>query len=48
MREFPKFRKTVQGINIARRIGIDRLRSRCTHFHEWLTRLESYATLSGE
>jgi len=44
---FPKFRKTVQGINIARRIGIDRLRSRCAHFHEWLTKLESYATESG-
>ncbi|MCC6344804.1 MAG: DUF4276 family protein [Bryobacterales bacterium] len=48
MREFPKFRKTVQGINIARRIGMEGLRGRCAHFHEWVAKLESHATPPGE
>ncbi|MCC7196419.1 MAG: DUF4276 family protein [Gemmatimonadaceae bacterium] len=48
LKEFPRFRKTVQGINIARHIGMERLRGRCPHFHEWLAKLESYATLPGE
>ncbi len=37
----PAYRKTVDGIRIARHIGLDNIRKRCRHFHEWLLRLET-------
>jgi hypothetical protein len=36
----PAYRKRVQGPIVTRRIGIDVLRGRCTHFGEWLAHLE--------
>ncbi|MEX1229081.1 MAG: DUF4276 family protein [Planctomycetaceae bacterium] len=36
----PAYKKRAQGPIIADKIGIDGLRSQCTHFGEWLTRLE--------
>ena len=35
------YRKVRDGTAVARRIGLDRIRSECAHFDEWLTRLES-------
>lgn len=40
---FPDFRKTVNGVGIARRIGIERMRNQCAHFHSWLIKLEQLA-----
>ncbi len=36
----PAYKKRAQGPIVTSRIGIDVLRTRCTHFGEWLTRLE--------
>ncbi len=36
----PAYKKRAQGPIVTRRIGIDVMRARCTHFGEWLTRLE--------
>ena len=36
----PAYKKRAQGPIVAGRIGIHVLRSRCSHFGEWLTRLE--------
>jgi hypothetical protein len=36
----PAYKKRAQGPIVTNRIGIDILRNRCTHFGEWLTRLE--------
>jgi hypothetical protein len=38
---YSRFKKTSNGIAIARDIGIDRMRARCPVFDSWLTRLES-------
>jgi hypothetical protein len=37
----PAYKKRALGPIVTNRIGIEVLRSRCTHFGEWLTRLES-------
>lgn len=34
------YRKTTHGPNIAREIGIEKIREMCTGFNEWLTKLE--------
>lgn len=34
------YQKTVHGPSVAKRIGLDTLRSECPHFNEWLTWLE--------
>lgn len=39
----PAYRKKFHGPTIAGRIGLDRLRAECPHFHEWLNALEAYA-----
>lgn len=39
----PTYDKTVDGITAAARMGLDRIRSRCPHFHGWLLRLEALA-----
>ncbi|MFN0195146.1 MAG: DUF4276 family protein [Planctomycetaceae bacterium] len=36
----PAYKKRAQGPIITQRIGIDLLRTRCTHFGDWLRRLE--------
>jgi hypothetical protein len=36
----PAYKKPAQGPIITSRIGIDKLRVQCTHFGEWLSRLE--------
>lgn len=36
----PAYKKTAHGPIITSRIGIDVLRGRCSHFNNWLTRLE--------
>ncbi|MYH02093.1 MAG: DUF4276 family protein [Nitrospira sp. SB0675_bin_23] len=36
-----RFKKTVTGINIAREIGIDKMRGSCPIFNEWITKLEN-------
>ncbi len=38
---YARFKKTTNGIEVARKIGIDRMRSRCPVFDSWLLRLES-------
>ncbi len=37
----PAFRKTLDGIRIVQRIGLEGIRKQCRHFHEWLLRLET-------
>jgi hypothetical protein len=37
----PEYKKVVDGIVTAERIGLDRLRRNCPHFGRWLDRLES-------
>lgn len=37
----PEYNKRVDGLATAERIGLPRLRERCRHFGEWLSRLES-------
>jgi hypothetical protein len=39
-RAVPMYRKRIDGPRIAERAGLNRLRSRCRHFDEWLRRLE--------
>ena len=34
------YRKTAQGIVIAQKIGVDKMRAACPNFNEWLNRLE--------
>lgn len=34
------FKKTTEGINIAEKIGIDKMREKCPVFHAWLVALE--------
>lgn len=38
-----RFRKTSTGISIADEIGVDRMRSKCPVFNDWLKRLEALA-----
>lgn len=37
------YRKTTHGPNIAREIGIEKIREKCPDFHKWLATLESLA-----
>ncbi len=41
---FPGYNKPFYGELIVERIGIERIRSECTHFSAWLTKLESFGT----
>jgi len=38
---FQGFRKTINGITAASRIGLERMRQECLHFNEWITKLET-------
>jgi hypothetical protein len=37
---FQGFRKTIDGITAASRIGLETMRQECRHFDEWITKLE--------
>ena len=41
LHEIPQFDKATSGVSITERIGLDRLRGRCSHFGQWLARLEA-------
>lgn len=41
---FPAYRKVLHGPTAALRIGLPRIRGQCTHFHDWLCRLEEAAS----
>jgi hypothetical protein len=43
---FPGYKKTLHGPTIAARIGLDRIRTQCPHFDEWISRLETFAASS--
>jgi hypothetical protein len=40
IRLIPEYSKAVGGVNVVSAIGIDKLRTRCPHFNEWLEKLE--------
>jgi len=40
---FPRYQKATDGIRIAERIGVEKLRRKCVHFDEWVTRLVALA-----
>lgn len=40
---FPGYQKPLHGPLVIGRIGLDRVRGSCPHFHEWLTALEALA-----
>jgi len=39
--EVKGFRKTINGITAARRIGLETMRQECPHFNEWIIKLEN-------
>ena len=41
---FPGYRKTLHGPTTAGRIGLEQIRSRCPHFHDWINKLEAFAS----
>lgn len=41
LRHCPRYDKVLQGTTAASSIGLSRMRERCPHFNDWLTRLES-------
>jgi len=41
LRIYPSYQKPTDGIIIAKRIGIDKIRQECPHFNSWLSRLET-------
>jgi len=40
---FPAYKKTLHGPTIAARIGLERIRTECPHFHDWIAKLETFA-----
>ncbi len=40
---FPSYRKALHGPNAAGRIGLDKIRSACPHFNDWMYKLELFA-----
>ncbi len=45
--QFPGYSKPAAGPKIADLIGLDTIRSKCPHFHAWLSRLENLASPTG-
>lgn len=43
----PGYRKVASAAQIAEAVGLERMRSRCLHFSEWLTRLEGFTPTSS-
>ncbi len=44
-RYFPSYGKILDGVRVAKQIGIDRIRIACPHFDAWLERLSSFGEL---
>ena len=42
-----RYRKTLHGVEVASRIGVERIRQECRHFDGWVSRLESLPPLEG-
>jgi hypothetical protein len=42
---FPSYKKTLHGPNAVARIGLDKIRSECPHFDEWMRKLEAFAAV---
>ena len=40
---FPAYKKALHGPTTAARIGLERIRSECPHFNDWLNQLEAFA-----
>jgi hypothetical protein len=40
---FPAYKKTVHGPMTAARIGLERIRTECPHFNDWMAKLEDFA-----
>jgi len=45
LEEIPEYDKVTAGVSVAGKIGLQKLREKCRHFNEWVTRLEQ---LNGE
>jgi len=43
MKLLPEYSKTLNGIPIAKRIGIDKISTECRHFEKWITKLVALA-----
>lgn len=43
---YPGYDKVVFGVLVAERIGIDVIREKCPHFHEWISKLEALVPLT--
>lgn len=41
----PPYRKRLDGLNVAKSIGLERIRAECRHFDRWLSRMESLPPL---
>lgn len=46
LKEIPEYDKVMAGVEVTKRIGLQMLRSRCRHFDEWISRLESLDSAS--
>lgn len=44
LEQHTRYRKTTHGPDIAKKIGIDKIRGKCAGFDQWLTQLEKTAT----
>lgn len=44
LRLFPSYRKVAHGTIAAGRIGLERIRTECPHFNDWLATLEDFAS----
>lgn len=40
---YPTYRKVVNGVAIAKRIGLQAMRAQCLHFDQWIIQLEAFA-----
>lgn len=40
LKEIPEYDKVSSGVSVAEHIGLEHLRAKCTHFNQWVTRLE--------
>ena len=46
LHEIPEYDKVTAGVAVAGKIGLERLRKKCTHFNDWLTFLEKLPDVS--
>ncbi len=45
MKEIPEYDKVTAGVSVTEKIGLQTLREKCRHFHEWISRLENLSPL---